>query len=149
MSDDESGLDTSRATITVYAPVYQRDKWDEEAEELGLSRSEYLKMMIQAGRKHFDPDNGQKKLTSIGGAETPIPDSDHPSNKFSEDICLESQILEAISRGDYLTWNEIVDTVVDDIERYIDKELDDLRDSNQIRYDGQRGGFTDIPQANE
>jgi hypothetical protein len=149
MSDDESELDTSRASVVVYTPAYQRDEWDKEAEELGMSRSEYLRMIIQAGRKHFNHNKGQERLTSMGKPETPIPDSEHPSNTFSDDISLKTQILESISTEEYLTWNEIVDIVVDDIERYIDKTLDELRESNQIKYDGQKGGFTEMPQADE
>jgi hypothetical protein len=51
MSSDPD-VDTSRTVVQAYVPAYQRDNWDEHADQLGMSRSEFVKTMVQAGRHH-------------------------------------------------------------------------------------------------
>ena len=49
--DEEA--DTVRTSVRTYLPEYQKAKWEEHAEELGMSRSEFVRTMVQAGRRGF------------------------------------------------------------------------------------------------
>lgn len=45
MADAEESV-----AVKTTVPAYQRDEWDQHADELGMSRSEFLRCMVQAGR---------------------------------------------------------------------------------------------------
>lgn len=48
--------DDERKTAKTYIPAYQKEEWKEHADELGMSQSEFIRCMVQAGRKVFAPD---------------------------------------------------------------------------------------------
>lgn len=43
-----------RVSVTTYVPQYQREAWEEHAEELEMSLSEFARTMIQSGRTGFE-----------------------------------------------------------------------------------------------
>lgn len=49
-----------------HVPKSLREEWDKEIEEMGTSNSEFIKMMVEAGRKKFDrqvePDKTRAEL---------------------------------------------------------------------------------------
>ena len=49
----ESEVDTSRVVVQTYVPAYQREEWDDHAEALDMNRSEFVRTMVQAGRRGF------------------------------------------------------------------------------------------------
>ena len=49
----ETSNDT-RVTINTYVPEYQRDLWKQHAELLDMNLSEFVRAMVQAGRRDFD-----------------------------------------------------------------------------------------------
>jgi len=113
--------------IPIYTTEAQKEIWASEAEEMDLSRTEYCRQMIQAGRRDF------------GIADEDDTTSDHTA--ISEDIPvedLEARIRSAINEDEATPFEEIVEHVVTDIERQIDEYLQNAPD---IGHSSVKGGY--------
>ncbi|MEZ3114717.1 DUF5805 domain-containing protein [Halobaculum sp. MBLA0147] len=74
MSTDE------QTPVTTRVPAYQKEAWRADAEELGMSQSEFVRTMVQAGRRELgladdshgtdDPDTGDDTDTGDEFNET-------------------------------------------------------------------------------
>ncbi|USZ72905.1 DUF5805 domain-containing protein [Natronosalvus halobius] len=122
MSDDP---DSETVVVRTYVPRYQKENWATHADELDMSQSEYVRSMVQSGRKGFE------SLT----AETPSPDATPGGSG------LETQVLDLLRSGTY-SWEELLDAVSDDIESQLDETLERLQATNRVRYSGRHGGYT-------
>ena len=120
-----------RARVVTYVPTQQKTEWTEHADELGMSQAEFVRTMVQAGRKDFTLD--------AGGAVEPGSDTTDPRGGD-----LETQVLEAIDSNGSLSWEELVDSLSADFEERLEACLDSLQATNQIRYSGRNGGYTTI-----
>ena len=117
--------DTEKKYVKTYVPAYQKDEWQEHADELDMSQSEFVRTMVQAGRQGFDPDR----------EEPGSPDPDPGGN------ALETRVLELLSADTY-SWDELLDAVSDDIESRLDETLEQLQVQDRVRYSGRHGGYT-------
>ncbi|RQG97598.1 DUF5805 domain-containing protein [Natrarchaeobius oligotrophus] len=124
------GADTSRKSVKTYVPAYQKDEWQAHAKELEMSQSEFVRTMVQAGRKGFDPDR----------EEPDSPDATPGGN------ALETRVLELLSDDTY-SWDELLDAVSDDIESRLDETLEELQATDRIRYSGRHGGYVVVDDA--
>lgn len=115
----DSERDTSRTAVQTYVPAYQRDQWDDHAEQLGMSRSEFVRTMVQAGRRGF-------------GAET--------EESGSTDDTLEDQVRGALSERP-LSWDELLAAVTGDIETRLEETIEQLQRADEVRYSGRQGGY--------
>ena len=129
---DDSEVDTSRAVVQTYVPTYQRDAWDEHAEKLEMSRSEFVKTMVQAGRREF------------GGAV-----DDPQGTDESSDEDLRDQVLGELRESDASDWEELLSGITGDIEARLDDTLQELQDAGRIRYSGRDGGYVLVEEADE
>lgn len=133
----DSEKDTSRTVVKTYVPAYQREQWDDHADELEMSRSEFVKAMVQAGRRGFEGTPTPEQETSADESEsstaTPSPETGHS---------MEETLLDVLSTGSYLSWDELLAAVSDDIESRLEETLQDLQAENSIRYSGRHGGYT-------
>jgi len=120
----ESEVDTEQTVVQTYVPAYQRDAWDEHAEQLEMSRSEFVKTMVQAGRRGF-------------GAETRSDGADSDAGGGD----LEERIVEGLRESGPLSWEELFAEVTDDIETRLEAALQRLQDENRIKYSGPEGGY--------
>ncbi len=127
MSDS---VDTSKQSIKTYLPAYQKDEWQAHASALDMSQSEFVRTMVQAGRKGFEPD--REEPTSA--------DSDPRGN------ALENRVLELLSADTY-SWDELLEAISDDIESRLEETLEELQAENRIRYSGREGGYTTMGEA--
>ncbi|QPV62834.1 hypothetical protein I7X12_19265 [Halosimplex litoreum] len=138
----ESDVDTSRTAVRTYVPAYQREEWDEHAEALGMSRSEFVRTMVQAGRRGF----GGETTGSDGSDGTEVSaDSDAngaSSGADSEGSDLEDRVVDALRSDDYLSWDQLLEAVTDDIEAGLEDALQRLQAEGQITYSGRNGGYT-------
>lgn len=125
---EESEVDTSRARVETYVPAYQRDEWDKHAEELGMSRSEFIRTMVQAGRSKFNPDLA-------------VDDSTNGTNESANTEDLETQVIDSLSESDALGWEELLSAVTGDIETRLEDTLNTLQSTNRIQYSGPMGGY--------
>jgi hypothetical protein len=127
----ESELNTSRTVVQTYIPAYQREVWDDHADRLDMSRSEFVKTMVQAGRRQIgdDPDL--------------IRDSERSTETQPEDSgqSLSEEITALLAERDALSWAELLTALTDDIESRLDETLQELQESNRIRYSGRADGY--------
>lgn len=122
MSDD-------RRSVKTYVPAEEKNRWQGHAEKLGMSQSEFVRTMVQAGRRGF----------SVSESRNPVESGSEGSNPGSEG--LEKQVEVALSE-EPLSWEELVDAVVGDFETKLENALDALQDRNRVRYNGRKGGYT-------
>ena len=124
--------DTSRAVVQTYVPAYQRDQWDEHADELDMSRSEFVKTMVQAGRRVFDghvvPQDSDDEHQS----------SEAPTNRDSD---LADRVIERLDEDGPLQWDDLLREVSGDIETRLENTLQQLQEENSVRYSGRAGGY--------
>lgn len=159
--------DTSRTAVKTYVPAYQKRLWADHADELGMSQSEFVRTMVQAGRRGFSPpeegstseefaeregtqssteqqDRGGTESRSgeatprVQGGET----GSSETGSSDDDRDLTDRVLEVLDRDGVLSWDELLEAVTDDIERQLDEAVEELQDENAIRYSGREGGYT-------
>lgn len=128
--------DTERVTIRTYIPAYQRDEWEREANRLNMSRAEYVRTMVQAGRREFSFEVRQSTERNRG---------EDASGGFDPGVdSLRSRVLDVLQREGVCDWDELMSGVTGDLEEQVEETLDSLQRKNRIRYDGRRGGYTVI-----
>ncbi|MFC7133894.1 MULTISPECIES: DUF5805 domain-containing protein [Salinibaculum] len=133
----DSDRDTSRTVVKTYVPAYQREEWDDHADELDMSRSEFVKAMVQAGRRGFE---GRTEPTPSDGDEDSVEDDTEPVQAATASI--EESVLDALSADEYLSWDELLAAVSDDIESRLEDTLQVLQAADRVRYSGRHGGYT-------
>lgn len=116
---------TSKSVVKTYVPEYQKEAWADHADELDMTQSEFVRTMVQAGRKGFD----------TAREEPGSPDPNPGGNG------LETRVLKLLSDDTY-SWDELLEAVSEDIETRLDETLEELQASNRIRYSGRHGGYT-------
>ena len=119
----ESDRDTTRTTVQTYIPAYQREQWDAHADELGMSRSEFVRTMIQAGRRGF-------------GAET-----NERAEETDDEQDFEAQIEAVLADQQPVSWEELLEAVVGDVEAEVETALEGLQAADRVRYSGPQGGY--------
>lgn len=123
--------DTERRAVRTYVPAYQKEVWREEAEALDMSQSEFVRTMVQAGRRGFDLDSpAATQKPSAGVSSAPDPGGDG----------LEERVVETL-RGGTQSWDELVEELAGDFESRLDETLDSLQGDNRVRYSGREGGY--------
>jgi len=138
MADQD--LDTERVTVRTYVPKYQRDRWDAEAERLDMSRSEFVRSMVQAGRSgFFEGDATTEESVTGGGEDTTGGDGPAETGQAAD---LETQVVETLTDSGHLSWDELLGAVTDDIEDRLEATLQDLQAADRVRYSGRNGGYT-------
>ncbi|ELZ35824.1 hypothetical protein C472_11284 [Halorubrum tebenquichense DSM 14210] len=114
--------------MKTYVPAEQKDVWRDHADELDMSLSEFVRTMVQAGRKGFTPDES-------AGDEGP---ASEPSDPGGRD--LETRVHAVLESGPR-SWDELVEAVVGDVEDELEATLDDLQARDRVRYSGRDGGY--------
>ncbi|MFB6202162.1 MAG: DUF5805 domain-containing protein [Halorhabdus sp.] len=122
---------TSRTTVKTYVPAYQKDTWRAHAEDLDMSQSEFVKTMVQAGRRHFDPD-----------LESTTSDQELRDSGSSTQDDLTQRVETLLDAEGALSWEELLAELTDDIETRLDDCLEELQASNTVKYSGRTGGYT-------
>ncbi len=133
----DSEADTSRTTVKTYVPAYQREDWDAHAEDLDMSRSEFVRSMVQAGRRGFGADADSDDASESGADGSATVGTDEPDERP-----FETRIMNALSTSEFLGWEELVEAVTSDIEDQLETTLQELQADNVVRYSGPNGGYT-------
>ena len=120
-----SERDTSRTAVKTYVPRYQKSAWEEHADRLDMSQSEFVRTMVQAGRRGFDLESPE-----------PTSDDDDPGGD-----AFETRLLRILRDRGYPDWDELVEALSADVETRLDEALDDLQTRNRVRYSGRHGGY--------
>jgi hypothetical protein len=124
--------DDERVAVTTYVPQYQKQTWADQAEVLGMSQSEFIRTMVQAGRHGFDIEPAEPRSPDV----TPGVEG------------LEDRVIAVLSNEEFLSWDELVTALTEDLEDRLDETLGQLQDENRIRYSGRHGGYS-LVNANE
>jgi hypothetical protein len=114
-----------RAVMKTYVPPDQKTEWQEHADRLDMSQSEFLRTMVQAGRRGFLEDREE------GGSEGVNPGGD----------ALEDRVLDVLSRDDVVSWDELVAELSGDFEDRLDETVQSLADDGHIRFAPREGGY--------
>lgn len=130
--------DAERTTVQTYVPAYQKERWKTHAERLGMSQSEFLRTMVQAGRRDFE-------VPERAGRE----DAPDDVNAGSDESEFETRVIEALSAAEHRSWDELLETLTDDIEDRLDETLQDLQAANRVQYSGRHDGYALAPEAFE
>jgi hypothetical protein len=120
------GVDTERAAVKTYVPAYQKAEWQAHADDLDMTQSEFVRTMVQGGRREFDLD--------------PVESENPGSNPRGQD--LEERVLAILDSAGALGWDELLEELSADIEARLDDALDELQSENRVKYSGRDGGYT-------
>ena len=123
-----SKTDTDQEVVKAYVPAYQKEHWREHADELEMTQSEFIKVMVQAGRRDFDLDSGEAGRTDTVDETPGVED-------------LENRVLGVLDDG-YCSWDELVESLTENIEERLETTLQRLQSQDQVRYSGRHGGYT-------
>lgn len=123
-----SAEDQDRASIMTYIPQYQKDVWVEHAAALGMSQSEFVRTMVQAGRRDFPVDTLVDASPESTETRPGTPD-------------LQRRVISMITEAGVLDWEALLAEVRGDIESELEEALAALQEANRIRYDGRQGGY--------
>lgn len=117
--------DDDRAVVKTYVPPDQKSEWREHADDLDMSQSEFLRTMVQAGRRGFlsSPEEG--------GSEDATPG----------EYALEDRVLSTLSADEAMGWEELVAELSGDFEDRLDEALQSLATDGTIRHAPRRGGY--------
>jgi hypothetical protein len=124
--------DTDRKTVATYIPAYQKEAWTEHADQLGMTQSEFVRTMVQAGRRKFAVPDEPDGADAGSAAST----AGSGSGGFEE------RVTEVLTADEYLSWDELVAELTDNIEDRLDGTLQDLQSANIVRYSGRHDGYT-------
>ena len=102
---------SDRVSVQTYVPAAQRDRWREEADELDMSQAEYVRTMVQAGRRSFDLETG--------GTGGPTDDPGSPDTTPRGDG-LKDRILDVLDESGVTGWETLLSAVTDDFEARLD-----------------------------
>lgn len=130
MSDSDQ--DTSQVVVQTYVPAYQRNEWDEHAGDLDMSRSEFVRTMVQAGRRGFGEDEDGDLHDGV--------DANPQDESMQRENELKPEILKAL-QNDPVSWEELIERIVGDIESQVETTLKELEDADKLRYSGPKGGY--------
>ena len=117
-----------RQSVKTYVPAEQKEVWRDHADELDMSLSEFVRTMVQAGRRGFAPADESEREEPA--SETADPGGDD----------LETRVRAALESGPR-SWDELVEAVVGDVEDELEAALDDLQGRDRVRYSGRDGGY--------
>jgi len=121
----EDTVDTSRTVVKTYVPAHQKDVWSEHADRLGMSQSEFVRTMVQAGRREFDIDPGD-------------PDSGDANPRGDG---LEDRLLDVLRESGPLSYEEMVAALTDDVEDRLGDALERLQRDDLLRHDPREGKY--------
>lgn len=142
-----------RTAVRTYVPAYQKEIWVAHADELDMSHSEFVRTMVQVGRRTFDeeadedvedPGLEDDSSSTESSPDTPAEDTGpDPSNPWGRD--LETVVLD-LCREEARDFEEIVETVFADLREELDDEVGEairsLQSENQLTHDPIEGGYT-------
>jgi len=109
--------------VKTYVPPYQKERWREHADRLGMSQSEFVRTMVQAGRRDFEVPAAAEK----------------PAEEASSG--LEPQVKDALSGDEHRSWDDLLEQVTDGVEDQLEAVLAELQEANVVQYSGRQGGY--------
>jgi len=125
--------------VKTYVPAYQKEEWQRHADRLDMSHSEFVRTMVQVGRRDFDvPSSGTDESSApapsgTGGSSDPAPDATGDA--------LDERVVAALSEDGPLSWDALLTAVTADVEDRLDETLQRLQSDGRVQYSGRDGGY--------
>lgn len=114
-----AGKNSEHASVTV--PEHILDEWEDEADEMNISRSEYIRIHTEAGRK---------ELSRL-----------HPSTTSSGET-LTDDVLSKIPEDEAIEPEKVVEEIIEPLKNEILNEiLPELDDKGEIQFSPAEGGY--------
>lgn len=123
--------DGERKTVRTYIPPTQHQAWHNHASDLDMSMSEFVRAMVQAGRRDFSHED----ISSENADKSTSP----PTTPGVEP--LNNRVLDVLDTEGPLDWEELLEKLTGDIEDRLEETLTDLQEENYIRYSGKDNGY--------
>ena len=130
-------MGSEQATVRTYVPTYQKELWKGHADELGMSQSEFVRTMVQAGRRGFEPADS----TDADGDGSSDDEEARSPDATPRGEPLKDRVEDVHDDGGYYDWDELLDELTDNIEERLDETLQELQSDGRIRYSGRNGGY--------
>jgi len=147
-----SDRDVDRTVVKTYVPRYQKEEWVAHAEALDMSQSEYVRTMVQAGRRDFAVDPFPER-DADQGTDAAGPTDDHGEADDSRAATgadgdqseFEARVFELL-REETRSWDELLEAVTDDVETRLEDALQSLQAANRVVYSGRNGGYEAVEE---
>ena len=123
-----------RVSVQTYVPAAQRKVWQDEADEMDMSQTEYIRSMVQAGRRSFD-------LGGSGTEGTELSEERGSPHANPGGSGLKDRVFDVLETEEVADWDEIRAAVTDDIDDRLEESLSELQGEDAIRYSGRRDGY--------
>lgn len=129
-----------RTPVTTRVPASQKAAWAADADALDMSQAEFVRAMVQAGRRELELPEGVGAASGESeGAEDGVePDSPGP-NPGGE--ALEDRVLDVLREQGVCSWDDLVEAFVGDFEDELDETLTRLQSEGPVSYSGREGGY--------
>lgn len=149
----QGDADTERVAVTVRVPAYQKEAWVAEADRLDMSQSEFVRTMVQAGRRDLGIEEtfGSPSVADDGGTDDqrcpPDPATDAGKTEGRSDPSpprgdgLEDRLLGVLDREGVMSFEGLVEAVAGDVEGRVDDAMAALQSRGRVRYSGRDGGY--------
>ena len=134
----ESTAETERVVVQTYVPQYQRDVWDEQADDMDMNRSEFIRTMVQAGRQVYADDQLADTPKAPG---TQSEDEAASAVPAQSDDSLRELVTSLLESEGCLDWEALLTEVSGDIETSLEDALEALQAENRVKYSGRQGGY--------
>jgi hypothetical protein len=126
-----------RVSVQTYVPADQREMWRQEAADMDMSQAEYVRSMVQAGRRSFDLGDGD-------GETSETREDGGPPDATPGVSGLKDRILEVVRAEGVAAWDDVRAGVTNDIDQRIEDALSELQADGVIRYSGRRDGYVEV-----
>lgn len=124
---------TDRQTIGINVPT----DWVEEADDSDVSRSEWFRRLVRAGRRQWGYDH-------IEEPDEPEMNLEEPSSDDNSIDDLEAAILRNLSTTDGVDQEELTQLLLDDLQEQMETTLQSLKDDGKVDIDLTKGGWVKV-----
>ena len=129
---NQDTVDTERTVVTTYVPSYQKSQWETHADGLDMSLSEFVRSMVQAGRRGFDPESNGHMVGENTGIQTSDVE-ETGSTDATPRVDTRKLVIQTLEEDGPLTGEEIVDGVLDEWRSDIAETLETLQNQGVIQ----------------
>lgn len=114
--DSSHNRDQTKVKVEISCTKAEKELWNKEAEKLRFGyRTNYLRSMINAGRREFDlADNGTE---------------DYPERTVKD---LETRVYSNLSIDQPTDWAELVEIITTDLEDEIEEIVENLAEEGKV-----------------
>jgi len=96
-----------------------------------MTQSEFVRTMVQAGRRDLEMPDAESSLASGTAGET-----DSTGDE------MRATVLSELGPNDHLPWEELLERLTEDVEERLHEIMESLQSEGRVRYSRRDGGYT-------